>query len=252
MDTQDTTTLQEPSYPVSFCVIASVKDMQEHLLRMLRTIPTGAEVCILLNEQGKEDALTDVIVNADSKHIIRSRKWTYERGTFSSAKARNLAHDMATTGWIFLIDCDELLCEAQHEGIADATVLHGGGVGGFMAGQASLSVFDKELGRSTKGEYINTAQCRMYRNKCGFTWEGHAHEQIEHQIQAEGYTLVDTTITIVHNGYTGDLDTLRGKLERNSDLIGRWLAENSKDHALYKHYRELYARDTNALIQLEK
>lgn len=249
MDTQDTL----PTFPVSFCVIASMADMHDSLQGMLRSLPKGAEVCILLNEQGKENHLANVVEHSDEYRTIRSQKWTYEKDKFSFATARNLCGMLATKEWIFWIDCDEYLCEQQHEGIAEATVRHGGGVGGFMCGQASLSCYKTLIGESTENEFYNIAQLRMYRNLPEFYWEGHAHEQIAHTIRGAGYSVIDTTITVVHNGYSGDPAKLKAKLQRNTDLIGRWLAEPaSKEHGLYTFYRDTYVRDITALIKMEK
>jgi hypothetical protein len=91
----------------------------------------------------------------------------------------------------------------------------------------------------------------MYRNSEEFRWEGYAHEQIAHTIRSAGYSVIDTTITIAHNGYSGDPDKLRKKLERNTDLIGRWLADNTKEHGLYKFYRDTWVRDLTALQRME-
>ena len=249
MDTQDT---QLDSFPVSFCVIASHDDMHKSMQGMLRSLPKNAEVCILLNKQGREHHVSDVTEHTDEHHTIRSREWTYEKGKFSFAQARNLCGQMATKEWIFWMDCDEYLCEQQHEGIAEATLRHGGGVGGFMAGQASLSCYKKLIGEANENEYFNIGQLRMYRNTPEFYWEGYAHEQIAHTIRGAGYSIVDTTITIAHNGYSGDPEVLKKKLVRNTTLIGRWLAENNEEHGLHTFYRDTYVRDLTALIKMEK
>ena len=243
---------ERDTFPVSFCVIASMQDMHDSLQGMLRSLPKNAEVCIVLNEPGKESHISELAIHEDENRTIRSVKWTYQKGKFDFSFARNLCNTLATKDWIFWMDCDEYLVEQQHEGIAEATVRHGGGVGGFMCGQASLSCYKRLVGEAEENEYFNIGQLRMYRNTPEFKWEGYAHEQIAHTIRGAGYSVIDTTITIAHNGYSGDPEKLRKKLERNTDLIGRWLADNTKEHGLYKFYRDTHTRDITALIKMER
>ena len=241
--------VERDAFPVAFCVIATKKDFAEHAMFMMRSLPEDAQVCILMNEEGTEESLSELKVQDCPKRTIRSKTWTYAPKTFSFAKARNLCHELATKEWVFWLDCDEVIAHVQHDGIKQATAIHGGGVGGFIAGQASMSVFDKLFG-ATEAAYNNIAQLRMYRTNCGFEWEGHAHEQIVPSIRKRGYTIVESTITVIHNGYSGEADVLHKKLQRNTSLIGRWLYEN-EGHELQNFYREIYCRDMQGLINLE-
>ena len=253
MDTaskQHEETVERDTFPIAFCIIATKQDFSDHAMFMMRSLPEDAQICVLLNREGATESITDLKVQDCPKRTIRSKEWIYEPNTFSFSKARNLCHELTTKEWVFWIDCDEVLAHVQHEGIKRAVEIHGGGVGGFIAGQASMSYFDKLLG-AEEATYSNISQLRLYRANCGFEWEGHAHEQIVPSIRKRGYTIVDTTITVIHNGYSGDADVLHSKLERNVTLIGRWLAEN-EGHDLYKFYREIYVRDAHGLLTLEK
>lgn len=237
-------------YPVAFVIIATYDDFKTHALNLMRSLPTTAQVCVLFNEQGPSSSLSEVDVKREGSRTLRSRKWIHKKGEFNFSEARNLAQELATKDWIFWIDTDEILAHAQHDGIAEAASNAGGGVGGFMAGQASLSNYERLIG-DQNASYINTAQCRLYRNHCGFKWQGFAHEQIVPSIQAGGYSLIETTITVIHNGYSYDYDSLIQKLKRNTSLIGRWLHENDESHALHRFYRDLYIRDISGLTKME-
>lgn len=238
-------------FPIAFCIIATMQDWKSNAMRMMRSLPSNAQVCVLLNEQGTVDSMTDVLVQGNDQRTVRSRKWTYLPKTFSFAEARNRCHDMTTKDWVFWIDCDELLVRDQHDGLLDCINAHGGGIGGFVAGQASLSMYDNLLSSDKEPSYHNIKQVRLYRTNCGFKWEGYAHEQILYSIRDRGYAVIDTTLTVVHNGYSGESSVLLKKLVRNTTLIGRWLYEHD-EHPLYKFYREIYSRDLAGLIQLEK
>ena len=70
MDTIDN--IQRDTFPVSFCVIASMQDMHDSLQGMLRSLPKNAEVCIVLNEPGKESNISELTIHEDEHRTIRS------------------------------------------------------------------------------------------------------------------------------------------------------------------------------------
>jgi len=245
-----TTEPQRDTFGVSFCIIAREQDFG-HLQQCMASLPESAQVCILLNAPGNadEDTITPVDVAYHEGRTVRSRKWTYPKDKFSFATARNYAGQMATCDWIFWIDCDELLAYAQHDGIRYAAFGHGPGVGGFYAAQSSMTRYDQMTGGQC--EYIAIKQLRMYRNHPALKWEGHAHEQIAQSVHDAGYSIVDTSIVVIHNGYSLDDGTLKRKLERNAALIGRWLGE-FPTHTLRRYYEDVYCREIVSLRKLEK
>lgn len=251
--TPELPTPEPDAFPVAFLIIASDADAVPGKLNLtLRSLPENAQVCILLNREGGdgEDTITPIDVADYGTRTVRSRTWTYPKGQFSFAKARNLAHSLATKAWGFWIDCDELLCHAQHDGIAHAVYSHGGGVGGFNCGQASMTRYPQIVGGGDI-EYINVKQLRLYRLDCGFAWEGYAHEQISHTVRGGSYAIIDTSITVVHQGYSYDNDQLKAKVKRNAALIGRWLNDHPT-HDLRAYYDDVYVRELITIQQLER
>lgn len=241
------------TFPVAFLIIARPEDVAPGKLQLtIKSLPSTAQVCILLNKEGgpDENTLTEIDVAEHDGRTIRSRLWTYPKGKFDFAYARNLAHTLATKQWGFWIDSDEMLCEAQHDGIAYATFAHGGGVGGFHCAQSSMTRYP-QIVEGKDVDYIAIKQLRLYRLDCGFTWEGCAHEQIAHSVRAGSYAIIDTTITVVHNGYSYADSELLAKVRRNARLIGRWLAEN-ESHELTAYYREVYVRELVTIQTLEQ
>jgi hypothetical protein len=241
------------TFPVSFMIIARPEDVAPGKLQLtLSSLPKTAQVCILLNKEGgpDEDTITPVDVAEHDGRTIRSRLWTYPKGKFDFAQARNLCHTLSTKTWGFWIDADEMLCEAQHDGIAYATLAHGGGVGGFHCAQSSMTRYPQIM-EGKDPDYIAIKQLRLYRLNCGFEWEGYAHEQIAHSVRGAGYSIVDTTITVVHNGYSLSDAELLAKVRRNAKLIGRWLAENTERHSLHPYYTDVYLRELVTIQTLE-
>lgn len=238
------------TFPVSFCIIASVKDFRTDFQRCVESLPINSEVCVLLNRTGETDKLTDVEYQFVNGRKIVIREWVHT--DFSFAKARNLCHDIATNDWVMWIDCDEVLAEAQHEGIGDIPALMQGGVGGIMCGQASMTHTNKVLSGGTDDdiEYHNIMQCRIYRRSTGALWEGRCHEQIAQSIQDAGYSVRHSTITVIHNGYSVDKVSLQNKLRRNVKLLTLEMAERGyNDSTLSKYYAVVLSRELSAYIK---
>jgi hypothetical protein len=247
-DPQPGPVFERDAFGVSFCIIARPEDLKS-LNRCMASLPADAQVCILLNEpHNGESEITELDVAVHPKRTVRSRLWKYPHGQFSFSAARNMCHAMATCEWIFWIDCDEMLAHAQHDGIRYAAMGHGAGVGGFHAAQAHMTRYPQMLGGEC--EYASVKQLRLYRNAPGLRWEGYAHEQIAHTVRGAGYSIVDTSLVVIHNGYSEDDGALIQKLRRNADLIGRWLADH-KTHELRTFYEDLYVRELSSLRQLE-
>jgi glycosyltransferase involved in cell wall biosynthesis len=242
--------VERDTYPIAFCIIASPEDARQHLQRCMQSLPANAQICILLNTAGDESTLTPVDVAEHETQTVRSRMWTYERGKFSFAQARNYAHQMATKDWVFWIDCDEMIAHAQHDGIAFAAQTAGRGVGGYYCGQASMSKFPQIL-EGKECEYLNIKQLRLYRREHGIQWEGYAHEQIANSVRRAGYSVIDSSITIIHNGYSVDEKSLLSKCKRNYQAIGRWLVEHGDEHELSRYFRERMAHELFAYNILE-
>jgi hypothetical protein len=240
--------VERDTFGVSFCIIARPEDLKA-LSRCMASLPNNAQVCILLNEPHKgEGEITEVDVALHPQRTVRSQLWKYPAGKFSFAMARNLCQAMATCEWIFWIDCDEMLAHAQHDGINYAAYGHGAGVGGFYAAQAHMTRYPQMLGGDC--EYASVKQLRLYRNVPALRWEGYAHEQIAHAVRGAGYSIVDTSLVVIHNGYSEDDGALIRKLERNATLIGRWLGDHPK-HELRRYYEDVYVREISSLRQLE-
>lgn len=241
------------SFPVSFCIIATVDDFKRSGQGLMSSLPVDAEVNVLLNEPGAEDDLSEIAELSEYPRL-RTRTWTYKQGEFSFAEARNHAHDMASHDWIMWMDCDERANPAQHRDIRHLVEALPKGFGGIMAMQASMrTVGEHFTGRANeRGDYEAIGQCRLYRKSTGAKWFGRCHEQIADMVEQEGYRLLPTDITITHSGYILSKADLISKLERNSNLLLRQTAEMGEDHPMYRAYCEFLTRDMGGWLELTK
>jgi len=239
------------SFPVSFCIIATVEEFRLRGQGLLRTLPIDAEVNVLLNSEGAEESLSE-ITNLSDYPYLRTRTWAYTKDNFSFADARNHASDMATHDWVMWVDCDERLNPAQHADIRNLAEVLPKGFGGIMAMQVSLQTFQEhfEGHADPRGQYGAIGQCRLYRRSTGARWFGRCHEQIADMIEHEGYRLLPTDITITHSGYIVTREELIKKLERNSNLLLRQTFEMGSEHPMYQAYCEFLTRDMSGWLQL--
>lgn len=238
------------TFPVSFCVIASDADFRGSFKRCLESLPENSEVCVLLNRKAEAESLSEPQTEYVNGRRLIVQVWQHT--DFSFATARNYAHDLATNDWVMWMDCDEVLAVAQHEGIGDIPDMMPKGVGAVMAGQASMSHAKKifESGLDTDIEYVNFMQCRLYKRSTGAKWEGRCHEQIAQSISEAGFSFRHSTITIIHNGYSVDKQSLQNKIVRNVKLLLAEVAERGLDGSdLSKYYASVLNRELSAYVK---
>jgi len=73
----------------------------------------------------------------------------------------------------------------------------------------------------------------MYRRSTGATWIGDIHEQIYPQIQKLGWNYVNTAVCVIHTGYNVGPSQRVAKMQRNVDMLIRWLADVTPQHEAY-------------------
>jgi hypothetical protein len=232
------------TFPVSFCVITCDADAP-HFNAMMATLPPNAEVCILHNQRGEAEDLSEMEVTQHGNRTVRLRRWTYV-GDFHFAQARNLCDEMATNDWCMWVDTDDRLNACQHEVIRRFAIECPAGYGGAWGGVASYeSSFDGGRGKVT-GAY----QLRFYRKSVGAKWEGRVHEQIHPAIQAKGYQTADTSVMVLHMGYMGTPEQKVAKLRRNFDLLTKQVSEGASTPFLRSFFVDALQDTSAALVQL--
>jgi len=141
--------------------------------------------------------------------------------------ARNFSSDRASNDWIFYLDADEEVTEADtkklHEFITDA----------------------RNVGVGTMIELTNLAAhpvSRLY-NRKQYIFKGIIHEQIE-PIGSFIKVLKDIPVTLIHHGYLPDVSKAKNTHERNTRMLREALKKKPNDpYLLYKLGNAYYYKD---------
>jgi tetratricopeptide (TPR) repeat protein len=175
--------------------------------------------------------LVDEIIIVDTGSTDRTKEIAAGFGarTFDFAwvddfsAARNESVRRATGDWIFYLDADEYLDEANREkfrallnGLRDEN-------GAFVLTQRS------KLPKH-RGPDALIDQVRIFRNRPDHRWQYPVHEQILPALESTASAIHGTDIAIGHSGYQNP-DFTRGKLERNLALLQR--DHNDRPHDPY-------------------
>jgi len=233
---------------VSFAVIAAPSDV-EHLPTMLQSLPHGCEVVILWNEPGDDNEVRIRESKLDtSKLPYDLREYRVQWREFSFADMRNLCGALCTRSWIFWIDCDDTLLTWQHSYFTETLPQMPAGIAGIKAGVVGVQP-NHELSRA--GEVMQRfhgEQVRLYRNRYGLQWKGHAHEQIGWSVQRAGYSLYDSELMVIHRGYAlQSMEGMRRKVARNVTLLSRQISEGGNEPDELLLFQNVLARDAGTL-----
>lgn len=139
---------------------------------------------------------------------------------FSAARNESLRH--ASGDWIFWMDADDWLDDANRRALAE-----------LFSGLGSEHVVYQMLHTSPAaadgGHPASVAlQDRLFRNLPGIRWQGRVHEQIVPSVVRSGGVVRQTEIAILHSGYE-DAAVRQQKLARNLRLLKRDHAECPDD-----------------------
>ncbi len=163
------------------------------------------------------DLVAEMIV-ADTGSSDQTRQIAAERGAcvldfawcddFAAARNASLAH--ATGDWVFWLDADESLDEANRQKLQALLNALPEGPGGNSMKQRSRS------GPGTSATVVD--QVRLFRRDPGVNWEYRVHEQLLPSLRRAGHPVYAADIVIEHAGYEDPVYTRR-KLRRNLRLL---------------------------------
>ncbi|MGO9314309.1 MAG: glycosyltransferase [Syntrophobacteraceae bacterium] len=201
---------------ISLCMI--VKNEEKNLPRCLESVCGLVDEMVVL-DTGSEDNTVSIARSCGAK--VFSFPWT---GDFAEARNESLRH--AAGNWIIFLDADERLntfgardCLRKAASIpgADAfavPIINAGPVGKVA---------------STVGRAV-----RLFRNLPDIRFSGRVHETVDRFLIESGSKVYHADFEIEHFGYALEPDTVRGKYERNLDLLKKELAEDpGNGHARY-------------------
>jgi glycosyltransferase involved in cell wall biosynthesis/predicted Zn-dependent protease len=210
--------LEEPSCSsspgrqrVSLCMI--VKNEEAHLVDCLGPVASLFGEIIVV-DTGSTDGTNACARRMGAK--VYDFAWV---DSFAAARNESLRH--ATMEWIFWLDADERLDEANLDKLRRLFATLPDGNNAYLMRQWSAP--DQLTGAS-----IVVDQTRLFRNLPAARWRGRVHEQIFMALQAQGAQAVETDIVIRHLGYQAP-DLRRRKHERNARLLHMDLQDDPRD-----------------------
>jgi tetratricopeptide (TPR) repeat protein len=209
---------------VSLCLI--VKDEETHLPACLDLAADLVEEIIVV-DTGSTDATREAARRCGAR--VYDFPWCDD---FAAARNESLRH--ATGDWIFWLDADDRLDEANRlrlrtlfAGLPDENVA-------YLMKYVALD--DGAPGRTSAVDHA-----RLFRNDPQIHWEYRVHEQILPTIGRLGGRMQPTDVVIYHLGYR-DAAVVRRKLERNGRLLELDVAERPDDSVVLFNLGRTYLR----------
>src|SRR5262249_22315289 len=189
---------------------------------------------------GSAAGLMDEVIVVDTGSTDRTRDIAARLGARvfdfpwvdSFAAARNECLRHATGRWIFWLDADDRLDEADRQKLrALFAELPDGNLAYVMK---CLCLPDPESGTSTVVDHV-----RLFRHQPDIRWQYRVHEQILPAIRRSGGEVRWTDVVIQHTGYQ-DRALRRRKLDRDLRLLRLEDAEHPDDPVTLFHLGSIY------------
>ena len=185
---------------LSLCMIAC--DEARFLERCLDSASECVDQLIVV-DTGSEDDTLDVAQKAGA--IVAEFEWVDD-----FAAARNCSLDIATSDWIFVLDCDEVL--APQDWVQIRAAIDSGQADAYRMTTRNYSLKSNRVGWTpcdgayareelTYSGWFPTTKVRLFRNAPEVRFEGALHELVEHSAERSGWTLADCAVAVHHYGY---------------------------------------------------
>ncbi|MDE7197449.1 MAG: glycosyltransferase family 2 protein [Lachnospiraceae bacterium] len=201
--------------PVSVCIIG--KNEERHIGKCLSPLkPYPFEIIYV--DTGSTDRTKETA--ADYTDKIYDFKWIDD---FSAA--RNFALEKAACEYVLFLDCDEYLTSLDVEAVYQAIMAHPKGVGMLLRNN-----YYKANGTQTN--YPDRVE-RLFSKK-QFHYTGVIHEQVVRLAdESPLYERYEIPLTVDHAGYSGSMEDMRRKAERNNTLLFREIEKHPENPYLY-------------------
>jgi glycosyltransferase involved in cell wall biosynthesis len=196
---------------VSLCMI--VKNEEKHLGTCLASVADLVDEMIVV-DTGSTDRTKEIAHEAGAK--VNDFTWVD-----SFAAARNASLEPATGQWIFWLDADERLDEANRQRL------------GELFGKLKDENLAYVMRQFSKLEAPTHAaaqvdQVRLFRNRPDIRWQYRVHEQILLAVRQSGGDVRFTDIVIDHAGFC-EPEVQGPKVDRNLRLLELELGEHPDD-----------------------
>lgn len=208
--------------PISLCIIG--KNEEKHIENCLTAL-AGCPFEIVYVDTGSTDRTKEIVNNYTDN--IYDFPWIDD---FSAA--RNFAMEKAAHEYVLFLDCDEYLTDIDIPAVTQAAKAHPQGVGMILRNNYYEA-------NGTPTNYPDRVE-RLF-SKEHFHYKGIIHEQVVRQ-EADNpiYERYEIPLTVDHAGYSGGIEAMRKKAERNNALLFREIQKNPKDPYLYFQVGQSY------------
>lgn len=208
--------------PVSICIIG--KNEEKHIENCLAPL-TSYPFEIVYVDTGSTDRTKEIVAGCTDR--IFDFTWCDD---FSAA--RNFALEKASYEYVLFLDCDEYLTELDTDMLYRAIEQHPDDVGMLLRNNYYEA-------NGTQTNYPDRVE-RLFSKK-HFHYKGVIHEQVVRRADdSPFYNRYDIPLTVDHAGYSGGLETMRQKAERNNALLFKEIKKHPKDPYLYFQVGQSY------------
>ena len=209
-------------HPISVCIIA--KNEESRIERCLSSVkPYGFEIVVV--DTGSTDRTKEIAAKYADQ--VLDFAWCDD---FSAA--RNFAMEKASHEYVLFLDCDEYLTDIDVPAITRASKAHPQGVGLLLRNNYYEA-------NGTPTNYPDRVE-RLF-SKERFHYKGIIHEQVvKRENDNPIYERYEIPLTVDHAGYSGGIEAMREKAERNNALLFREIQKNPKDPYLYFQVGQSY------------
>jgi glycosyltransferase involved in cell wall biosynthesis/Flp pilus assembly protein TadD len=196
---------------VSLCMI--VKNEEKHLGTCLASVADLVDEMIVV-DTGSTDRTKEIALEAGAK--VQDFTWVD-----SFAAARNASLQPATGQWIFWLDADERLDEANRQRLKE---LFG------KLRDENLAYVMRQFSKLEAPTHAaaQVDQVRLFRNRPDIRWQYRVHEQILLAVRRSGGDVRFTGIVIDHAGFC-EPEVQGPKVDRNLRLLELELGEHPDD-----------------------
>jgi tetratricopeptide (TPR) repeat protein len=202
--------------PVSLCLIA--RDEEHNLPACLGPVADLVTEIVVV-DTGSQDQTRQVAGRFGARVI--DFPWI---DSFAAARNESIRH--ATQPWIFWLDADDRLDQANRQQLAALFASLADDNAAYLMRSRSLS--------AGGGAGLTVHHARLFRNHPAIRWEYRVHEQILPAILRQGGVLHHTEIAIIHAGYQ-DTALRHRKEERNLRLLRMDEADRPDDPIVLFH-----------------
>lgn len=208
--------------PISVCIIG--KNEEKHIKNCLAPL-LAYPFEIVYVDTGSADHTKEIAAGYTDK--IYDFTWIDD---FSAA--RNFALEKTAHEYVLFLDCDEYLTGLDNDALHRAVKKHPDGVGILLRNNYYEA-------NGTQTNYPDRVE-RLFSKK-RFHYKGIIHEQVVCRTDDSPlYDRYEIPLTVDHAGYSGGLEAMRQKAERNNTLLFKEIKKNPRDPYLYFQVGQSY------------